>query len=89
MSRIWHDVESDFFEPAQGTWTFGKRHGYGAYIYTDNGVYEGQWVDDKVRFNHSTNQPPSHFWVFADPWQWYSQVCKRQPLRGRMGERCY
>ena len=34
----------------QGTWVYGKRHGQGSYKYHDGGMYDGEWVDDKVRF---------------------------------------
>lgn len=27
---------------------YGKRHGFGQYTYSNGGVYEGQWNEDKV-----------------------------------------
>ena len=39
----------------QGTWVYGKRHGQGSYKYHDGGMYEGEWVDDKVRVIAAAN----------------------------------
>jgi hypothetical protein len=60
-------------ERYEGSWVYGKRHGFGALTYADGDKYTGSWTDgkmngqgtyvyadgDKVRRCHRHHTPPS------------------------------